>query len=117
MTTMPYQIEYYQNAANDEPVRDFIDALPIRAQAKCFNYLNLLNMNGTMLASTHIKKVEGDIWELRPEYGGVEYRLFFGRHKNIFVFVHAITKKRQKLTRGDIALAQKRFDDWKGKHP
>jgi len=52
-------------------------------------------MKGTMLASTHSKKVEGDIWELRPEYGGVEYRLFFGRHKNVFVFVHAITKKRQ----------------------
>jgi len=73
-------------------------------------------MKGTMLASTHSKKVEGDIWELRPEYGGVEYRLFFGRHKNVFVFVHAITKKRQKLARSDIALAQKRFDDWEERH-
>lgn len=79
-------------------------------------HIDLLREFGTSLRSSHLKKIESEIWELRPEYGGTEYRLFFGIHGDSFVFTHAIVKKRQKTARSDVELAQRRFDEWKGRN-
>lgn len=73
-------------------------------------------MMGLALRASHIKKLEGDVWELRPEFGGTEYRIFFGRQGETFVLLHAIAKKRQKVSRNDITLAQRRFNEWKERH-
>ncbi|MCA1667489.1 MAG: type II toxin-antitoxin system RelE/ParE family toxin [Thermomicrobia bacterium] len=37
-----------------------------------------------------MKKIQGDLWELRLEFGGTEYRLFFGIDNEKCVFTHAI---------------------------
>ncbi|MCR5424686.1 MAG: type II toxin-antitoxin system RelE/ParE family toxin [Bacteroidales bacterium] len=56
------------------------------------------------------KKLEGsEIWELRTEYGGNEYRLFSfwdTRNETLIVATHGIAKKTQKTPRKEIAKAE-----------
>ncbi|MCA1666811.1 MAG: type II toxin-antitoxin system RelE/ParE family toxin [Thermomicrobia bacterium] len=105
--------QFYRTPAGVEPVRDFLRALPSGARAKCGGYMNELEWKGLSLPASHLKKITGSIWELRPEYEGIEYRLFFGVKDGEAVYVHAVIKKQQRAARGDIALAQRRFDEWK----
>jgi phage-related protein len=113
MEEIRHVIVYYATVSGSRPVQVFLDALPLKARDKCLSYINLLRENGTSLRASHLKKVEGDVWELRPEFGGTEYRLFFGIDREAFVFTHAIAKKRQRIVRSDIEIAQRRFTEWK----
>jgi len=61
-----------------EPVREFLRDLPKGARVKCGEYMQRLEWRGFALAASHLKKLSGSIWELRPEYDGIEYRLYFG---------------------------------------
>ncbi|MHB8646846.1 MAG: type II toxin-antitoxin system RelE/ParE family toxin [Thermomicrobiales bacterium] len=108
-----FTIEFFAAASSEEPVRAFLLALSAKARQKCITSIDLLGMKGFALHASHIKKREGDIWELRPEFGGSEYRIFFGRQGETLVLLHAITKKRQKVARGDIVLAQRRLNEWR----
>ena len=105
--------QFYATPAGTEPVRDFLRSLPKTDRVKCGEYMQRLEWQGFALAASHLKKLSGDIWELRPEYGGVEYRLYFGVHASEAIYVHAASKKREKAK--DIKLAQARFNEWKVK--
>ncbi|MGI8687411.1 MAG: type II toxin-antitoxin system RelE/ParE family toxin [Thermomicrobiales bacterium] len=94
-----FTVEFFARASGDEPVRVFLLALSAKARQKCIAYIDLLAMVGLALHTSHIKKLDEDVWELRPEFGGTEYRIFFSRHGGTFVLLHAITKKRQKVAR------------------
>lgn len=113
MDEYPYAISFYETATGDSPARAFLQALPKEARRKCGRYMLFLQESGLALPASRLKKLEGNIWELRPEYDGIEYRLLFGQSGDVFVFVHAFIKKRQKTTRADIELAQRRFRDWR----
>lgn len=71
-----------------------------------------LEWQGLALRASHIKKISREIWELRPEYDGIEYRFYFGIAGNVVVYVHAVVKKQQKASRNDIGLAERRFEEW-----
>lgn len=107
-----HDILYYQTATGDSPIEEYLDGLPLKARAKCLSYLDLLAERGLSLPRSFIAKVAGEVWELRPEFGGVEYRLFFFAFiGGQFVVVHAITKKRRRLDTNDIAIAQHRVQE------
>ncbi len=63
-------------------------------------YLKQVRDNGTSLPSNIVKHIEAGLWEVRPEYGGIEYRFMFfifgGRKIGI---VAAFAKKRDKIER------------------
>lgn len=86
--------------------------MPVKARAKCLSYIQLLEQRGFDLPSSHIKKIRKDLWELRPEYGGTEYRfLYFAMIGRKIVIVHAITKTTQKLRDADIEKAEARIEE------
>jgi phage-related protein len=107
------RLAFYRTASGATPLTDFLASLPAKARAKCAFYMARLDQQGLSLPRSYLAKVEGDVWELRPEFGGIEYRLMFGVIAERFVFVHAIVKKRRRLSRADIALAQSRLDELK----
>ncbi len=72
-----------------------------------------LEWQGLALRASHVKELSREIWELRPEYDGIEYRFYFGIAGTVVVYVHAIVKKQQKAIRNDIEIAERRFDEWK----
>ncbi len=112
MAEKQFVTRFYRSPSGNEPVRAFLRALPQEARAKCGRYMRDFEEQGFALPASYLKKLAGDIWELRPEYNGIEYRLYFGRAGNNAVYVHAIIKKQQKAMRSDIELAQRRFNEW-----
>jgi phage-related protein len=104
------RVYYYQTERGDSPIEDFLNALPRKAKAKCIAYMDLLEEFGVNLPRSIIAKVRGDIWELRPEWAGTEYRLlYFTLVGQEIVILHAVTKKSQKLKKRDIDLADTRI--------
>ncbi len=67
-----FAIEFFAAPSGDEPVRSFLLAPSPKARQKCITYIDLLAMMGLALHASHIKKLDGDVWELRPEFGGTE---------------------------------------------
>ena len=114
---MPRRIIYYHTERGDSPVQDFIDSLSVKEQAKCLAYIAVLRDSSLPLPASIAKKVEGKLWELRPEFGGTEFRLFyFLFSEDAVVFVHALKKKTQQIKRGDIDLAVRRIQQYEEMH-
>jgi phage-related protein len=68
--------------------------------------------SGDSLPRNYSAKVRGDVWELRPEYGNVEYRLLFAWIEGqFFLIAHALVKKGRKLSSRDIAIAEDRIQE------
>ena len=87
-------------------------SLSDKEQSKFFAYLQLLIERGNTLPSQYAEHLDGDLWELRPEFGGTEFRYFyFTLVSNLIVFVHAFKKKTQKTKPRDLALAKKRIEE------
>jgi phage-related protein len=109
---MSWSFAFYQDAQGRSPVLDFLFSLSQKEQDKCFQYIQVLLDFGNRLPAQYAKHIEGDLWELRPEFGGVEMRLFyFTFAEELVVFVHGLKKKTQKTRRADIDLAMKRVQE------
>ncbi len=65
----------------------------------------------------YLEKVEDNIWALRPESSGNEYRLFFcqTKEKDTIIVIHAIHKNTKKLTSKDLEMARRRRDEMSAK--
>ena len=88
---------------------EFINQRNQKEQEKIFAYISALSEQGNSLPSNYIKPLGDGLWELRPEFGGTEFRLFyFTVVQNTIVMLHAIKKKTQKTPRKDLDLARKR---------
>jgi len=105
-----WEVLYYDTEGGQTPIEDFLNGLPKKARAKCLAYIDLLAEKGFALPASYIGKVRDEIWELRPEWSGTEYRFFYAALVNKrFVVLHAITKKSRKLKQKDIELAKTRY--------
>ena len=84
------------------PLRDWLDSLPRKAQAKCQSYLLQLNEFGHELKRPVAGYLRDGIHELRPSYQGVHYRILYffaseGKKKleetRIVVLSHGVIKE------------------------
>ncbi len=76
-----YHAVFYEEEDGGKPVAVFLRYYKDRNSGvykKCLQYIRALEEHGLSLPRNYIVHVEGTVWELRPEFGGVEYRLFFG---------------------------------------
>lgn len=117
------QCVYYRPAKRREPVDAFIDGLPVDHQAALdlqIDRLNGLPTNAPPLPYPHSSQVDAELRELRCHYGRALYRVFYRRSGNLFVLLHVIEKRSQKLPAGEIAIAKARWEDFRARmdaHP
>ena len=72
----------------------WLDRLPVKVQAKCLTYLRLLRSQGHELRRPIADYLRDGIYELRPAYQSVNYRiLYFFSGRNIVVISHGISKE------------------------
>ena len=72
----------------------WLERLPVKAQAKCLSQVRLLRSHGHELRRPIADYLRDGIYELRPTYQGVNYRiLYFFSGKNIVVISHGISKE------------------------
>jgi phage-related protein len=76
------------------PVREWLRTLPVKAQIKCLAYLSQLENRGHELRRPIADLLRDGIYELRPSYAGVHYRiLYFFSGKDAVVISHGLTKE------------------------
>jgi hypothetical protein len=96
-----FTARFYENAEGEKPVAAFLrqqKSSNVGVFKKCVQYISALEETGLALPRAYIRHIEGDVWELRPEFGGVEYRIFFGSTAvNEFGLVSAYQKTWDKV--------------------
>ncbi len=98
-----FKIYFYTSERGQKNVRIFLRELPPKHRVKCIEYLNRLRQHGKNLPKNIISHLEKELWEVRPEYGGIEYRFLFFFHRDIKIGVAtALVKKKQRLDRSII---------------
>lgn len=73
-------------------------------------YIQLLSEYGLTLTEPYIKKLEGEIWELRPLRDRI---LFAGWCNNKFVLLSVFMKQTQKTPKKEIEKAKRLLEDYK----
>lgn len=105
---MLIEVEFYKLPDGTEPVREFLDSLETKIQAKMFREIDLLVANGPDLRLPHSRQVEDGIFELRAKQGTnisrVMYFFFVGQKA---VLTNGFIKKSQKTPRKELELAKK----------
>jgi phage-related protein len=101
----------------NEPVKDFILGQSNSAIAEIIHVLRLLREFNVTLGMPYVDKIgSAGIRELRIKHGSDIYRIYFFAHTGRkFVLLHAIKKKRSKISQNDIRLAIDRMNDYKAR--
>lgn len=112
-----FEVIIYASENGKSSVKDFFDSLHADKSKnarinlkKVLLYLKMLSENGLQLRPPIIKKIEGEIWELRPLDNRI---LFFAWNGNAFVLLHHFVKKTQKTPKNEIEQAQQNMLNFK----
>ena len=110
---MLWSIDYYQSSNGKYPVREFIDSLEAKSQARIARTLDLLEEFGIKLGMPYARYLEKQLWELRVRLGRNRYRIiYFLPAGKTFILLHGFSKKTDAVSRADLELAQNRRDDY-----
>ncbi len=79
---------------DEVPILDWLKKAPPKVQDKCLAYLAQLEAQGHELRRPLADLLRDGIYELRPSYQGVHYRiLYFFSGKNVVVLSHGLKKE------------------------
>jgi len=111
-----WHVIYYKTLHGEKPVYEFIQHLDETSKAKIINVINLLAQYGVAVKGPHIKKLRGtNLWELRT-VGKDNIRIFYVTWTGkTFLLLHGFKKKKQKTATKEIAIALKRFENYKAR--
>ena len=96
---------FYVDGRGENPVKEFIENLPLKEQAKVKAYFDELKKQGHNLRRPMADYLGEGIYELRPRDNRIFY--FFYLRESV-VLLHAIRKKTDKIPQGDMDLCIKR---------
>lgn len=113
---MPYRIDYYHTAKGISPVKQFLDDLPLKLQAKNFRELELLAEFGNQLPMPYAKPLHGKqakgLWELRVKLASDITRVFyFYPTGNRILLLHGFLKKTNETPQIELSIAIRRMND------
>ncbi len=110
---MKWTVEYYTDGAGREPAAEFVDSLPIEAQAKILRLLDLLADYGVLLKEPYTRQIRGKLRELRVTVRLGEVRiLYFAFTNKRLILLHGFVKKIKKTPVRDIEIAERRLNDF-----
>lgn len=108
--TPPWVVEFYEDDEEGCPVQDFLDGFDKPRRAKVLAVIRLLQEEGPTLPFPYSSEVRGKIRELRTQYGKEHYRvLYFRAPGRLFVLLHALKKRTEKLLERDMRIAEERM--------
>ena len=108
-----YEVVFYTTERGESPIDAFLDDLNVKTRAKVDAHIELLEEHGPNLKRPYADTIRGKIRELRIPYSSNQYRiLYFFFMRDQIVLTHALMKKTSELKEKDIALAEKRMQDW-----
>lgn len=107
----PLEVRHYETPSGRDVIAQFLDELPASDAARCVAVINWLRSGEIEYHRNARKHLNGEIWELRARSGGEQFRFLFAVESGIAYILVPVHKKRQKVDRDDIRLAQTRFNE------
>ena len=112
-----YDIEFYEDKNGKSEVYEYIQKLTKtnskedkQKLKKIYMYIDLLSEYGLSLKEPYIKKLDKEIWELRP----IRDRILFASWcNNKFILLNVFMKQTQKTPQREIEKAKKLLEDYK----
>lgn len=101
---MTYEVYYFIDHRNRNPVKEFVISLPKNERTKYFACLKTLSSEGPSLKRPVADYLGSDIYELRPKSNRIFYFFFL---KDKVVLLHAIKKRTDKIPKGDLLICQR----------
>jgi phage-related protein len=111
------EVLFYRTKAGHCPVEEFLDTLSGKQAQKVVWVLRLIEEIETV-PSQYLKKLVGTegLWEVRAQHGGDTFRLLgFFEGGRLLVLTSGFAKKTDKIPRQEIALAEKRWQDYQSR--
>jgi len=88
-------VVFFRDDDRSVPMRDWLDGIPRKAQAKCLARLRRLEEQGHELRRPEADYLRDGIYELRIRMQGVNYRvLYFFHGRTAAVISHGLVKER-----------------------
>lgn len=114
---VPFGIQFYETAFEQSPVKDYILDASEDDRADIVHVIDMLEELGfELLGTKYMKKLRGDIFELRIKGERLHRILLFFQSADGFVLLHAFTKQTPKTPSNDIGTAEKRMRRWLKAH-
>ena len=112
-----YEIEFYEDIYGKSEVYEYIQQLRNNLNKenkqklkKTYMYIDLLSQEGLKLSEPYIKKLDKEIWELRPLRDRI---LFACWRNNKFVLLSVFMKQTRKTPKREIEKAKRLLEDYK----
>ena len=112
-----YDIEFYEDIHGKSEVYEYIQQLRQNLNKKnkqklkkIYMYIDLLSQEGLKLSEPYIKKLDKEIWELRPLRDRI---LFASWRDNKFVLLSVFLKQTRKTPKKEIEKAKRLLEDYK----
>ncbi|MBI2329913.1 type II toxin-antitoxin system RelE/ParE family toxin [Candidatus Daviesbacteria bacterium] len=96
------------NITFDKRARKFLKSLPEEDKGRISGHIDLFSVNGFNMTGKYLKKIENNLWELRP--GSI--RVFFGLINSDAIIVNIFRKKTQKTPKQEIETAKRRLKEY-----
>ena len=100
---------YYKTSSGKEPVREYIDSLPVADQAIILADIKLINVYGIFEAPIITRKLQEKLWEIKTGTRHQQRIFYCVMTEHGIKFLHACKKQKQGAQRGDVDLAFKRM--------
>jgi len=110
-----WPVVYYRNISGREPVHEAILRLSPHDQVAVDNHIFRLVEFGPTLPYPWSSQVAGELRELRADAGRSHYRILYRRSHNIFVLLHFLEKRVDRLSQADIEVADSRWADFQAR--
>lgn len=112
-----FEVEFYEDKNGKSEIYEYISDLRKNQSKekkqklkKIYLYIDLLSEYGLSLKEPYIKKLEGDIWELRPLRDRI---LFASWYNEKFILLTVFMKKTQKTPKKEMDKAKRLLEDYK----
>jgi phage-related protein len=112
-----YEIEFYEDSDGNSEVYNYIKELKKNNSKenkqklkKIDSYIDLLSEYGLALKEPYIKKLDKEIWELRPLRDRI---LFASWYNNKFILLSVFMKQTQKTPPREIEKAKRLLENYK----
>ena len=110
----PLRVVFYQSEAGNEPVREWLKGLPKEDRKTIGEDIKTVQLSWP-LRMPLVRKLEGELWEIRSTLTERVARVIFTQYGNAIVLLHGFIKKSQKTPLKELELAKNRNHTLRGK--
>jgi hypothetical protein len=108
---MGWQVDFFVDERGHAPVEEYLTSLPVQHRAKVLALIKMLEQEGPNLPFPYSSQVRGKLRDLRTQQGKDKLRiLYFGDARRVFVLLHGVVKRSEKLPEEDIRIAEARME-------